>query len=241
MREPKRQVLNRIQNVFFALGCITIGICALAYFRATVFQNSEQRRFERLLSPATPGKPGPIEMNATIPLRLYATEGEPLGRIEIPRVGLSVIFVEGVKPRDLRSVVGHIPGTAFPDELGNVGIAGHRDTFFRRLKRIQRDDLIVVRTIRGSSQYSVDWTRIVKPGNVEVLEASSEPALTLVTCYPFYYVGPAPERFIVRAHGIGPSTSASVSHNQISDAAARGGQRAMETRTSEITMAGQLP
>jgi sortase A len=95
--------------------------------------------------------------------------------MEIPRLGVSVILVEGVKPRDLRLAVGHIPGTAFPDELGNVGLAGHRDTFFRELKGIRRGDLIVVTTIRESTQYSVEWTHIVKPRNVEVLEASPEP------------------------------------------------------------------
>jgi len=83
-----------------------------------------------------------------------------------------------------------------------VGIAGHRDTFLRELRRIQRDDLIIVRTTNQSMEYLVEWTRIVKPSSIEVLEASPQPALTLVTCYPFYYVGPVPGRFIVRARRI---------------------------------------
>jgi len=168
----------------------------------------------KTISSSATGKPGPVGSNTSIPLRLHVTEGAPLGRMEIPRLGVSVILVEGVKPRDLRLAVGHIPGTAFPDELGNVGLAGHRDTFFRELKGIRRGDLIVVTTIRESTQYSVEWTHIVKPRNVEVLEASPEPVLTLVTCYPFYFVGPAPERFVVRASRIRPLTTAHVSYNQ---------------------------
>ena len=211
---PKRQILHRIQNIFLALGCAIVGICALAYIWAAVFQNSEQRLFQKTISSSATGKPGPVGSNTSIPLRLHVTEGARLGRMEIPRLGVSVILVEGVKPRDLRLAVGHIPGTAFPDELGNVGLAGHRDTFFRELKGIRRGDLIVVTTIRESTQYSVEWTHIVKPRNVEVLEASPEPVLTLVTCYPFYFVGPAPERFVVRASRIRPLTPAHVSYNQ---------------------------
>ena len=211
---PKRQILHGIQNIFLALGFAIVGICALAYIRAAVFQNSEQWRFRKTISLSAKGEPGPVGSNASIPRRLHVTEGAPLGRLEIPRLGVSVILVEGVKPRDLRLAIGHIPGTAFPDELGNVGLAGHRDTFFRKLKGIRRGDLIIVTTIRGSTQYSVEWAQVVKPGSVEVLEASPEPLLTLVTCYPFYFVGPAPERFVVRASKIRPLTTTHVSYNQ---------------------------
>jgi sortase A len=214
---PRRQVLRRIQNIFWALGCAIVGICALAYIRGAVFQYSEQRRFQKTISSSTKERPGPVGSNAPIPLRLHVTEGALLGRMEIPRLGLSVILVEGVRPRNLRLAVGHIPGTAFPDELGNLGLAGHRDTFFRELKQIRRGDLIIVRTIRGVTQYSVEWTRIVKPKNIDVLEASPVPVLTLVTCYPFYFVGPAPERFIVRAHSIGIPVGQSSATTQISE------------------------
>jgi LPXTG-site transpeptidase (sortase) family protein len=153
-------------------------------------------------------------------LRHSVREGASLGRIEVPRLGLSVILVEGVRPRDLQLAVGHIPGTAFPDELGNVGIAGHRDTFFRRLARIQQDDLVIVRTSTGATEYSVEWTRVVKPSSVDVLKISAQPTLTLVTCYPFYHVGPAPDRFIVRARRVdraplqSPNTAASDSRDR---------------------------
>lgn len=217
---PKRQILHRTQNIFLVLGCAIVGVCALAYIRASIFQNSEQRRFEETISSSTKGKPGPVESNISIPLRLHVTEGAPLGRMEIPRLGLSVILVEGVKPRDLRLAVGHIPGTAFPDEPGNVGLAGHRDTFFRELKGIRRGDLIIVRTISDVTHYLVEWTRIVKPGDVDVLESSPEPLLTLVTCYPFHFVGPAPERFIVRAHSIGNPLTQNVQRHLKTDTSA---------------------
>ena len=109
---------------------------------------------------------------------------------------------EGIRPHTLVRAAGHIPGTAFPDEPGNVGIAGHRDTFFRKLSGIRKEDLITLTTPVGSYRYSVEWTRVVAPEDVAVLNPSRAATLTLVTCYPFSYLGPAPQRFIVRARRI---------------------------------------
>jgi LPXTG-site transpeptidase (sortase) family protein len=133
--------------------------------------------------------------------RIYdnLAEGDLIGRIKVPRLGVSALILEGVGGRTLRRGVGHIPDTAFPDQGGNVGIAGHRDSFFRGLKDIQEDDLIEVTTPDGVHRYRVEWTKIVRPKDVDVLDGSGGPELTLVTCYPFYYVGSAPKRFIVRA------------------------------------------
>jgi sortase A len=132
-----------------------------------------------------------------------ADEGQLVGRIEVPRVGVSTLVLEGVGGKTLRRGAGHIPETAFPiDMAGNVGIAGHRDTVFRGLKDIRKGDVVRVTTIDGMFRYKVDWTRIVTPKDTEVLAPSEQPVLTLVTCYPFYYVGSAPKRFIVRAHRI---------------------------------------
>lgn len=126
-------------------------------------------------------------------------DGELIGRIEIPRVGVSALVLEGIGHRTLRRGTGHIPETALPAQDGNVGIAGHRDSFFRGLKTIGKDDVIKLTTLRGIYRYRVEWTRIVNPQDTEVLADTGEPVLTLVTCYPFYYVGSAPKRFIVRA------------------------------------------
>ena len=126
-------------------------------------------------------------------------DGEVVGQLEIPRLGVSVIVVEGADPGDLKHAVGHITGTSLPGAPGNVGIAGHRDTFFRPLRFTQRGDKIELRTLRGTYRYRVISTTLVQPADVQVLNPSGRDTLTLVTCYPFYYLGPAPERFIVRA------------------------------------------
>jgi sortase A len=128
-----------------------------------------------------------------------APEGALVGRIEIPRVGVSTIVLEGVGDKTLRRGAGHIPETALPQDGGNVGIAAHRDSFFRALKDIRKNDIVRLETLEGTFNYSVEWTQIVKPEDTEVLADLGKPALTLVTCYPFYYVGSAPKRFIVRA------------------------------------------
>jgi sortase A len=122
-----------------------------------------------------------------------------IGRLEIPRLKLAVMVREGADESTLSRAVGHIPGTALPGNVGNVGLAGHRDTFFRALRNIQADDTIEMQTTAGTYRYVVKSTRIVTPRDVSVLEASGGETLTLVTCYPFYYVGSAPKRFIVHA------------------------------------------
>ena len=100
----------------------------------------------------------------------------------------------------LRLGVGHIGGTALPGEPGNIGIAGHRDTYFRALKDIRPDDEIQIQTATGVARYAVDWIQITAPGDSDILPHKSGSALTLVTCYPFYFVGSAPERYVVHAH-----------------------------------------
>jgi sortase A len=112
------------------------------------------------------------------------------------------MIMEGIDGRTLRHAVGHIPGTPLPGQQGNVAIAGHRDTFFRGLRNIRKDDEITLTTLNGTYRYRVDSTQVVAPEHTEVLDDSGEAILTLVTCYPFYFVGSAPKRFVVRAHRI---------------------------------------
>ena len=131
---------------------------------------------------------------------------EPLsviGRIEIPRLHVNVMVREGVTNVALRRAVGHVPSSALPGQPGNVALAGHRDTFFRPLRDIRKDDRITVETRNGTYEYVVDSLKIVSPKDVWVLHATERRALTLVTCYPFYYVGSAPQRFIVHATQVG--------------------------------------
>jgi sortase A len=124
----------------------------------------------------------------------------PLGRIDIPRVGISSVILEGTDEDTLSLSVGHISGTARPGSDGNIVLAAHRDTFFRGLEHIQIGDGILVTSTGGDRTYEVDTTRIVDPTDVYVLKDTGSPTLTLVTCYPFHYLGPAPKRFIVQAH-----------------------------------------
>jgi sortase A len=123
-----------------------------------------------------------------------------IGRIEVPRAKVSATLREGVDGVTLRRSAGHVPGTALPGEAGNVAVAAHRDGLFRGLKDIRSNDIVRVTSRSGTMyQYRVHATEIVEPTDVEVLEPRRKHELTLITCYPFYYVGKAPKRFIVRA------------------------------------------
>ena len=135
-------------------------------------------------------------------LAMAGRGGSPLGRIEISTIGLAAMILEGTDARTLRRAVGHIPGTPLPGRQGNVVITGHRDTFFRPLNNIRKDDEITLTTLYGAYRYRVDLTEVVAPEDTDVLADSGDAVLTLVTCYPFYFVSPAPRRFIVRAYMI---------------------------------------
>jgi sortase A len=131
--------------------------------------------------------------------RARPVAGALVGRVDIPRVGVSAIVREGDDTATLQHAVGHIPDTALPGEAGNAGLAGHRDTFFRGLRNVRAGDRISVTTPAGVIEYVVRGTRIVDPDDVSVLNPTEPQTLTLVTCYPFYYIGSAPRRFIVHA------------------------------------------
>jgi sortase A len=188
---PVKPLLRSGQWVLGAGAALMLGYCALVLADGWLFQKGERRHLEQLLH----------DRQETAGLRIWPTSaaGGLIGRLEIPRLGLSVIVVEGVNQRTLRRAAGHIPGTALPGEPGNVGISAHRDTFFRPLRKIQRNDIITFTTVLGDYRYRVLSTRVVKTHDVAVLDPAGKEILTLVTCYPFYYVGPAPHRFIVRA------------------------------------------
>jgi sortase A len=125
--------------------------------------------------------------------------GGALAVLRIPSLNLEVPVLEGTDEFTLNRGVGRIAGTARPGQGGNVGIAGHRDGFFRSLKDIGAGDAIELATTSGTDVYVVDRLRIISPEDVSVLQPRKKPSLTLVTCYPFYFVGPAPRRYIVEA------------------------------------------
>jgi sortase A len=198
-----RWALRGTQRVLFACAAVLLGYCAFVLLDAWIFQHREKQNLERLLQQENQAK-NAHPQTAALPVALPPAIGPDglIGRIEIVRVGVSAVVVEGTTKSILRRAAGHIVGTALPGQRGNVGIAAHRDTFFRPLRNIQRDDVIVLTTLRGEYRYRVVSTKVVSPYDVEVLNSDGTEILTLVTCYPFYFVGSAPERFIVRAERI---------------------------------------
>ncbi len=125
--------------------------------------------------------------------------GTTLAVLRIPSVGIEVPVYDSIGETALNRGTGHVQSTAMPDEQGNIAIAGHRDGFFRGLKDIEVGAGIELETLEGSRRFRVTSLDIVDPLDVSVLDASDATVLTLITCYPFYYAGPAPDRFIVRA------------------------------------------
>jgi sortase A len=128
-----------------------------------------------------------------------------LGRLTIPRLHVSAMVREGADAHTLSLALGHIPGTALPGQHGNVGVAGHRDSLFRNLRMIQKNDLIRFETFGGEYIYDVEGTEVVNPWHVSVLNPNRYSELTLVTCYPFNYIGSAPDRFILKARQLSSS------------------------------------
>ena len=132
---------------------------------------------------------------------------EVIGRLEIRALGLSVPMMRNYDAGSLVRGVGHVPGTAVPGGLGNLVLAGHRDTFFRPLRNIRAGMAIQVIDQRGVWAYQVDRTEVVRPEQTEILEIGARPEMTLITCYPFNFIGSAPQRFIVHAHLVSADAS----------------------------------
>ncbi len=184
-------VLRWSQRILLVTSVILLGYVAGVALEAKFYQYKAKQYLE--MNPAPPSA-----AQGSLPESIPG-EGDILGRIDIDRLGFSVAILEGTKSRTLRLGLGHVSGTPLPGELGNSGIAGHRDTFFRPLKDVRQDDAIELTTLKGVSHYQVDWIRVVTPDDMAVLGPSDTSALTLVTCYPFYLVGDAPDRFVVHA------------------------------------------
>jgi sortase A len=188
---------NRIERSLWFVAAIALSIYALSLSERRLYQIYLDWQFAQTLEPARvllPGVPAAAAAGKT-----KATQGEPLGRLEIPSIKLSAMVSEGVENSTLRRSVGHIPGTALPGVRGNVALSAHRDTFFRHLGELHHSDVITIETVQGRFNYLVESTKVVDPDEAAVLRDIGRPTLTLVTCYPFYYVGPAPKRFVVHA------------------------------------------
>ena len=182
--------MRRTSWVLMVAGVVTLGYCGASLADTWFSQHRGESKLER--------HPETVSVDRV-------DKGDAIGRIEISRLGISAVIMEGSDETVLRRGVGHIPGTAFPGRSGNVGLAAHRDGFFRGLRNVRRNDEVVLRTPRGLYRYRVVSTKKVAPKAVEVLRPTEEETVTLVTCFPFDFIGSAPQRFIVSAVRTVPS------------------------------------
>ncbi len=186
-----------VQAAYYVL--LLAGIAALGYAGYSVL---DMYRYQRVEISKLEEARATVEPSPAKAVRVPVALGGVIGEIEVPRLGMKAIVVQGDSGKLLRRSVGHLPETALPGEAGNVALAGHRDGLFRPLRNVRPGDTILLRTPDREFQYQVEWTAVVPPNATQVIQPTSEPALTLVTCFPFYYVGAAPDRFIVRARKV---------------------------------------
>jgi sortase A len=188
------------ESVFLIAGLALLDWYIWSRAGAVVYQAYENYLFRGQLREE---QKSPPVVPAPTPPRSH--RNDLVGRLEVPRLGIRVMVHEGDDHDILAGAAGHLPSSPVPGWPGNVAVAAHRDTFFRPLRNIRVNDKILFATLNGTFEYQVESLKIVDPDDVSVLKASAEPTLTLVTCYPFYYVGSAPQRFIVRARQVGSS------------------------------------
>jgi sortase A len=211
----RRKVMRLIEIALLAFGIVLAGFFVAARIDSVVVSQEALKSFEAAPPiPAPPAAAGSPEIDSPAPdfsawdqqrVRAYERAaanrtGAPIAVLEIPKIGLTAPVLEGTDGLTLNHAVGRIAGTRWPGERGNIGLAAHRDGFFRGLKDIKIGDAIELRTRYGKDIYTVDHFQIVTPRDVNVLGPKPEPSLTLVTCYPFYYIGSAPKRFVVTAY-----------------------------------------
>lgn len=179
----------RLERALAWLAALLLGVALWMMGDAAWYQRQANAE---LLAPS-PGA------DVATPLPVAVTEGTPLGWLRLPRLALEVVVAEGLSDAVLRRAVGRVPGGARLGERGNLVLAGHRDTFFRPLESVRAGDLVVLEDRSRRLLYRVEWAAVVEPSQVDVAGPSAYDALTLITCFPFGYVGPAPYRFVVRA------------------------------------------
>lgn len=191
--------MMRVRQIIRVAGTagIAAGMVALLYVGLVVART-------RAPEPLAPSNRHAATTPAPAPAPRALVAGESLGQIRIERLGIAATIREGEGDSVLRDGVGHLSDTPWLGEGGNVALAGHRDTVFRALRHVQAGDVIEIATPDRSVRYTVEETTVVAPDNLSVLEPAGTSTLTLVTCYPFYFIGSAPNRFIVRAREISP-------------------------------------
>jgi len=195
----KRRYLIWLGSALLLTGAALLGV----YLWNQHLAGEAQRRAKEWLEDARKAQTAPQSNVVQHAVSPRVRRGDTLAELEIPRLRMSVVVFEGADEGILRLGAGHIQGTALPGGRGNIGIAAHRDTFFRSLRNINRNDTIQLTTPAGVARYVVTETEIVRPTDIQVLANVPGRDLTLVTCYPFSFVGHAPERLIVFAQKIG--------------------------------------
>ena len=194
----KHDLLRWLERGLFAAGAALAVWCAVVLVEArfhnsmTVAPPSGQINVTQTLIGSLPGDSGTAKAPAPL-------AGTLLGRLEAPTMKMSIVVLEGSDDATLSRGAGHIEDTPFPGQTGNIGVAGHRDTVFRPLRNIHVGDPLELTTADTSYRYRISKTLVVGPDDVYVLDPTERPTLTLVTCFPFEYVGHAPKRFIVQA------------------------------------------
>lgn len=200
------------------VGLLMFGVYLGARIHRSVLSRAEVERFKDKVLEAEKLKAGTEIVSEKPDFSLWSSKrvqayqeslaahfAPALALLRIPKINLEVPVLEGTDDLILNRAVGHIVGTSKPGENGNVGIAGHRDGFFRGLKDVSTGDTIEIVTPENVTRYMIDEITVVDPSNVEVLAPRAQPSITLVTCYPFYFIGSAPQRYIVRASIMGSS------------------------------------
>jgi sortase A len=193
-----KSAVHTVERLLFVAGLMILGYCGADWLNSRIQQHKGNQELDRILSEQSRAKkaqPGSVQ-----PAKPALREGSLVGKVEIPKLRLSAVVFQGTNNEVLDRGVGHLDESALPGQPGNVVLAAHRDTFFRSLRNVQKGDAVRVTTPYGVRTYTVDSMQIVAPTQTSVMDPTPEPTLTLITCYPFNFVGHAPKRFIVRAH-----------------------------------------
>ena len=208
------------EMLLWMLAILALGWVGFMHAETYFFQQEQNHRLNALMrenvrekaaevrAAAAAPAPAPTSADTSAPApaepapepAIHVSPGDLIARITIPRLNVSEAVIEGDDTEILRHAVGHIPGTALPGQLGNIGLAGHRDSFFRKLGQLRTGDTLILESLRGTFTYHVASHVIVRPTDTSVLNPTDQPALTLVTCYPFRYIGSAPKRYVVTAY-----------------------------------------
>jgi len=205
--------VRKLETTLFVAGVVLLAAYVSALIHGNLLSRIELQQFMQARNAARTAPKSSLGSNSDAPdftlwsktrIAAYTQSlstriDSPMAVLQITKINLTVPLLEGTDDLTLNRGVGHITGTAFPGKDGNVGIAGHRDGFFRGLKEIELGDRISLLLPDGAAEYVVDQISIVDPSDVSVLRPGPDPALTLVTCYPFYCIGSAPQRYIVHA------------------------------------------